>query len=126
MNAFRFAGLRALLAVGFAACMACTPSAQAHAVVKQSVPANGAVLDAAPKEVAITFNEKVEKMFTSATLKNASGATVKTPKGALDPANPAVFRMPLPQLASGKYVVKWTAVGTDGHRRTGDVRFTVK
>ncbi len=114
------------LAAGFAAALATAPAAWAHAVVKHSAPPQGAVLAAAPKEVAITFNEKVEKMFTSATLKDSAGATVKTAKGALDPANPAIFRMPLPPLAAGKYVVKWTAVGPDGHRRTGDLRFTVK
>lgn len=101
-------------------------SALAHAVVKQSVPAQGAILAAAPKEVRITFNEKVEKMFTAATLKNAAGATVGTAKAALDPADPATLRLPLPALKAGKYSVHWSAVGGDGHRRTGELRFTIK
>ncbi len=97
----------------------------AHAVIKQSVPANGATLAVAPKEVTITFNEKVEKMFTSAVLKTAAGATIATDKATIDAANPAVVRLALPALPSGAYVVKWTAVGRDGHRRTGDIGFTV-
>lgn len=100
--------------------------AMAHAVVKKSVPADGALLAAAPKEIAITFNEKVEKMFSTATLGDASGATVSTAKAALDPANPSVLKLAVPALQAGQYVVKWTAVGNDGHRRTGDIRFTVK
>lgn len=100
-------------------------AAMAHAVIKQSVPAQGAKLAVAPKEVVITFNEKVEKMFTSATLKTAAGATIATEKAAIDPVNPAVLRLALPALQSGAYVVKWTAVGHDGHRRTGDIGFTI-
>ncbi|UUZ48332.1 copper resistance protein CopC [Massilia sp. B-10] len=41
-------------------------------MVKQSVPAKGAVLAAAPKEIVITFNEKVEKLFSTATLKTGA------------------------------------------------------
>lgn len=100
-------------------------SALAHAVVKQSVPAQGAVLRAAPPEVRITFNEKVEKMFTTATVKNAAGATVSSARAALDPADPSTLRLPLPALKAGKYSVHWTAVGGDGHRRTGQLRFTI-
>lgn len=103
----------------------CSSAAMAHAVVKQSVPAPGARLAAAPKEVVITFNEKVEKMFTSATLNTAAGAKVATPKATLNPANPAILRLALPALQPGAYVVKWTAVGHDGHRRTGDIGFTI-
>ena len=103
-----------------------SPPALAHAIVKQSVPANGAVLAAAPREVTITFNEKLEKMFSSATLHDAAGATVSTAKAALDTSNPAVLRLPVPALKPGQYVVKWTAVGHDGHRLGGKISFTVR
>ena len=98
----------------------------AHAVVKQSVPANGAVLDAAPAQVEITFNEKVEKLFSTVTLKSAEGKAVPTAKASVDPANPSVLRLPVPALAGGKYVAHWTAVGHDGHRLSGDIRFSIK
>lgn len=117
--------MKALRALILAAAAACSSAAMAHAVIKQSTPANGARLAVAPKEVTITFNEKVEKMFTSAVLKTAAGATVATGKATVDPANPAVVRLALPALQAGAYVVKWTAVGHDGHRRTGDIGFTV-
>ncbi len=102
-----------------------TGPAQGHAVIKQSVPANGAVV-AAPREVTITFNEKLEKLFTSATLHHAGGAVVTTPKATLDPANPSVLRLAAPALKPGRYVVKWTAVGRDGHRLAGKIDFTVR
>ena len=100
--------------------------ALAHAVVKASVPAQGAVLAVAPKEVSITFNEKVEKLFSSVILKNAAGATVSTAKVRVDPANPAILRLAVPPLSAGAYVVHWSAVGHDGHRLAGDIRFSVK
>lgn len=101
-------------------------AALAHALVTASSPAQGAVLAAAPEEVSITFNEKVEKLFSNATLKDARGATVSTAKARVDDVNPAVLRLALPALAPGKYVVKWTAVGIDGHRRAGDIAFSIK
>lgn len=103
----------------------CSSAAMAHAMVKQSVPADGATLAVAPTQVTITFNEKVEKMFTSATLSSASGAVIATGKAALDPANPAVLRLALPALQPGAYAVKWSAVGHDGHRRSGQIAFTI-
>ena len=117
--------MKALRAFFLLAAVLCGPAAVAHAVVKTSVPAQGAKLAVAPREVVITFNEKLEKMFTSATVKNAAGATVATPKAVLDPANPAVLRLALPALGSGGYVVKWIAVGHDGHRRNGELAFSV-
>ena len=104
----------------------CSAGAMAHAIVTKSSPAQDAQVSSAPREVTITFNEKVEKLFSTATLADGSGAAISTPKAKIDPANPAVLRLAVPVLGSGKYLVKWTAVGGDGHRRTGDIRFTVK
>ena len=104
----------------------CSAGAMAHAIVTKSSPANNAQVVRTPREVTITFNEKVEKLFSTATLADDSGKAISTPKAQIDPANPAKLRLTVPALASGKYLVKWTAVGGDGHRRTGDIRFTVK
>lgn len=114
------------LALAAALTLACGPQAMAHAVIKHASPAEGAVLAVAPQEASITFNEKVEAMFTSATLKNAAGATVSKTKAVIDPADAATVRLPLPALASGKYTIHWKTVGSDGHRRTGEIRFSVK
>ena len=100
-------------------------AAMAHAVVKHAEPAQGARLAAAPKEAVITFNEKVEKMFTSATLKTGAGAAIATAKARVDPADPTTLRLALPALQSGAYVVKWTAVGHDGHRLSGTIGFSI-
>ncbi|WP_426207913.1 copper resistance CopC family protein [Massilia sp. TWP1-3-3] len=102
------------------------PAAQAHATLKQSAPADGAVLARAPTEVSITFNEALEKLFSGAVLRDRAGSLVGNAKAALDPANPAVLRLAVPPLKPGRYVVKWTAVGHDGHRQHGAIRFSVR
>ena len=114
------------LALAATLALACGAPAMAHAVIKQSSPAEGAVLAASPKHITLTFNEKVEGMFTAATVSNAAGATVSKKKAMIDPADEATVRLPLPPLASGKYTVKWHAVGSDGHRRTGQIRFSIQ
>lgn len=100
--------------------------ASAHAMLKLSVPAAGSTVAPGPKEVAITFNEKVEAAFSAVSVKDAAGKDVASGKASVDAANPAILRVALPSLASGAYLVKWAAVGHDGHRRTGEFRFTVK
>lgn len=115
--------MRSLIAL---AALTLSAPALAHAVLKQSVPANGAVLDLAPAHIELTFNEKVEKLFSTVTLKDAAGKGVPTAKAAVDPAKPAVLRLPLPALGRGKYVAHWTAVGHDGHRLGGDITFSVR
>ncbi len=103
------------------------PFAAAHATLKKSSPAAGAVLDAAPNEITLTFNERVEQAFSSITLTDAGGhAVADTAKAAVDAANPAMLRLVLPPLPAGAYTVDWAAAGHDGHRRKGGFAFTVK
>jgi methionine-rich copper-binding protein CopC len=117
-----------LAAIGciFAATALASPLAAAHAALKASVPAADATLDAAPKEIALTFNEKIEVAFSSATVKDAAGKPVAIGKPRVDEANPALMHIDVPELASGAYKVDWVAVGRDGHRRTGAFKFSVK
>lgn len=122
-RAFPRALVRTLLLVGAAGVCA---GASAHAMLKLPVPAAGSTVAHSPKEVAITFNEKVEAAFSAVSVKDASGKDVASGKASVDTVNPAILRVALPSLASGAYLVKWAAVGHDGHRRTGEFRFTVK
>lgn len=102
------------------------PLASAHAILKGSTPQAGAVLAAAPKDITLTFNEKVEEAFSSITLTRGDGGAVATGKAKPDSANPAVMHLATPPLTAGEYTVKWAVAGHDGHRRTGEFKFTVK
>ncbi len=103
-----------------------SPYASAHASLKSSDPQAGATLAAAPKEIALTFNEKVEAAFSSITLSTNDGKPVTVGKARVDAGNPAILHLDVPALAAGDYTVKWAVAGHDGHRRTGEYKFSVK
>lgn len=115
-----------IVATAMAAATLASPIASAHAALKSSNPQAGATLAAAPKEITLTFNEKVEEAFSTITLADGEGKAITTDKAKVDAANPAILRLVAPTLAAGSYTVTWAVAGHDGHRRKGDFKFTVK
>lgn len=115
-----------MMASALVAATLASPFAAAHAGLKNSDPRAGAVLAAAPKDISLTFNEKIEEAFSSVTLADAEGKAVTTGKAKVDGANPSVLHLEVPALAAGEYTVKWAVAGGDGHRRKGDFKFSVK
>lgn len=103
-----------------------SPFASAHASLKSSIPAAGATVARAPKEISLTFNEKVEEAFSTVTLADGHGKPVASSKAKVDAGNPAILRMQAPALSAGAYTVSWAVAGHDGHRRKGAFTFTVK
>ena len=115
-----------IIATAMAAATVASPFASAHASLKSSNPEAGATLAAAPKEIALTFNEKIEEAFSTITLADGEGKAVAADKAKVDAANPAILRLVAPTLAAGSYTVTWAVAGHDGHRRKGEFKFTVK
>ena len=109
-----------------AAAALASPFAWAHATLKNSNPEAGSTLAAAPQEITLTFNEKVEPAFSSITLADGAGKAVAAGKAKVDADTPAILRVEVPALSAGAYTVTWAAAGHDGHRRKGDFKFTVK
>lgn len=109
-----------------ASAMAGSSSVWAHAGLQTSIPEKDAEIAAAPKEITLQFNEKLESAFSTAKLVDSTGKQVNVEKPALDAANPSVMKLPVPALSPGKYKVEYVGVGHDGHRRKGDYSFTVK
>lgn len=110
----------------FTAATIAAPLAMAHAKLTSSNPTPGAVLEAAPAEITLTFNEKIEQAFSTVTLTFTDGKVVETEKAKVDAANPAIVRVQTKGLSAGTYTVKWAVAGHDGHRRTGTFSFSVK
>jgi copper resistance protein C len=100
--------------------------ALAHATLQEARPARDAELATPPKEIVLSFNERLEPAFSQAMLLNADGTPAGAGKAAIDAADPAVMKLPLPALKPGRYRVEYVVVGHDGHRRKGDYSFTVK
>ncbi|CDG83810.1 copper resistance CopC family protein [Janthinobacterium agaricidamnosum NBRC 102515 = DSM 9628] len=115
-----------ILAGAMAAATLASPFAAAHASLKSASPEAGAVLAAAPRDITLTFNEKIEEAFSTMTLADAQGKAVVAEKARIDATNPAILRLEVPPLPAGAYSVTWAVAGHDGHRRKGDFKFTVK
>jgi methionine-rich copper-binding protein CopC len=119
--------IQKIVAAGvFTAATIAAPLAMAHAKLTASTPTPGAVLETAPAEISLTFNEKVEQAFSTVTLTYTDGKVVETEKAKVDAGNPAIVRLQTKGLTTGTYTVKWAVAGHDGHRRTGTFSFSVK
>lgn len=116
-----------VLSVVLGASTLASPLAMAHATIQLSEPAANAQLDKSPGAITLTFNEDVEPTFSSIVLQDATGKAVPDiGKAAVDAANKRLLKLDLPALKSGGYIVRWVAVGPDGHRRNGQYNFSVK
>lgn len=110
------------MACATAGAILAAPYAAAHAMLKESSPAANSSVSA-PKEIALVFNERIEPAFSSVKVSDATGKEIAAGKGQADGAS---LKLEVPELAPGAYAVQWVGVGPDGHRRTGQFRFTVK
>ncbi|WP_233148847.1 copper homeostasis periplasmic binding protein CopC [Shimwellia pseudoproteus] len=103
------------------------PQVLAHAHLQQQLPAQQAVLAAAPQEIRLTFSEGIEPGFSKITLTDAKRHPVKT--GQLHTLagqqQVAIVSVDSP-LAAGEYQVDWQVVSVDGHKTRGSYRFTMK
>ncbi|MFO7172766.1 MAG: copper resistance protein CopC [Bacillota bacterium] len=98
-------------------------TAQAHAGLEESVPADGAVLSAPPPEVRITFTEPLEPQLSTLTLVDAQGQPVPGTTQAAEGDRTLTLR--LPPLPSGAFRVRWRILAKDGHVTEGSIEFTV-
>lgn len=97
-------------------------AAWAHAVLRETVPQDGARLDAPPHEVVLRFNEPVTPIAVQV-LDAAGNAVPGT--GPLS-ASDEVVRLALPHhLGDGAYVVSYRTTSADGHPVAGSITFGV-
>lgn len=95
-----------------------------HLRLTKSVPAKDAVLETAPIEIRLWYNQNVKMPVTSVTL------THKEAEIALPPVElteePKSFRVALPDsLGNGTYTVAWATAGNDDHVIHGSFSYTV-
>lgn len=106
--------------------MSVSAGAFAHASLQTASPKSGEVLDKAPKEIVLHFNEALEAAFSKITLKDHQGVMVKTEKATVDKAHPETLRLVTPKLGVGTYQVQWSTMTQDGHRAKNQYSFQVK
>jgi methionine-rich copper-binding protein CopC len=112
---------RALLAAAAAALFGTSPGL-AHSLLLESSPAAEATLAAAPVQLTLRFNNRIEKRLSRITLRDERGTpqalTIAAADGGADRLAAAV-----PPLAPGAYRVEWHVLSTDGHVVSGSFGF---
>lgn len=98
--------------------------AAAHAELVSTDPEEGAVLEAAPETVTLTFNEPVRLTSQEVAVYDAQGETVDASAGASG-VEVTVALTGAADLANGTYVVSWNVLSSDGHPVSGALTFSV-
>jgi methionine-rich copper-binding protein CopC len=97
-----------------------------HAKLKSALPSGGSTV-AAPKELRLTFSEKVEVKIAKITLLRGTEEVAALGAVSADTQAPETVVVPVTQpLAAGAYTVKYRVAGPDGHPMGGSYSFSVK
>jgi len=101
-------------------------AAGAHALIRSSDPADGALLQRAPRQVLITFTEEPDPSLSVIHVLDQGGRPVESGKAERVPGRPLELRVPLKQVPNGVYTVSWRVVSrVDGHVTAGAYSFGV-
>jgi methionine-rich copper-binding protein CopC len=120
---YRFA--RLTLIVAFSVGIPVT-SALAHSMLVKAEPPRRAVLTKSPTQVRLWFNEKIEGDYASLVVLDVKKQPITDIKPTLSPDDQKSIVLPLPELAPGKYSVKFRVLSVDGHVVESTFDFTVK
>jgi copper resistance protein C len=106
-----------------AAVMAVSP-ALAHSFLVEATPSSKDHVAAAPKTIKLRFGGGVEPKYSKLTVEGADGKVLG--EGSIGvPDKPRELSMDAPDLAPGKYVVRYRVLSVDGHVVEGNYEFTV-
>ncbi|MEN9561223.1 MAG: hypothetical protein RIQ56_496, partial [Candidatus Parcubacteria bacterium] len=98
----------------------------AHAIPIDSTPASSAMLEAMPREVAITFSERPDELASFIQVRGPRGNTVSEETARISPQDPKELIVAVPKADEGTYTVSWGVVSADdGHFSKGSFFFHV-
>jgi methionine-rich copper-binding protein CopC len=96
-------------------------TANAHAHLQKSSPADNSVITTAPPNLVLNFSEAAR--LTALSIQKDS-----EPEQKLKPLPTTAAQqisVPLPPLTAGAYAVNWRVVSDDGHMMAGALHFTI-
>jgi methionine-rich copper-binding protein CopC len=96
-------------------------AAHAHAFLDHASPRVGSTVRAPPREVTLWFTQQLEPSFSSAQVRDSSGARVD--QGAH--ASGMQLHVPVKSLPPGTYKVHWRVLSVDTHTTEGNFSFRV-
>nr|WP_269931877.1 copper resistance protein CopC [Aminobacter sp. HY435] len=111
----------ATLLIAAVALLGVTAAASAHASLLRSAPAEGAVIDAWPAQVTLSFSEPVRPLV----LRLIGPDGTSRPLDAVASDSMLAIDPPNASNAAGSYLLAWRVVSSDGHPVGGTVAFAV-
>ena len=86
----------------------------AHAIIEKAIPAPNSQVKEPPKEIVLTFNERMEEELYSIKVFNADGDIVTESETQLSIDQKQLTQV-LPTLSDGTYTVSYRVLSADGH-----------
>ncbi len=120
--------LATLAALVFGLLLAGAGPASAHAALTGSDPADGVVVDTAPKEVTLSFSEAIAVGDDSIRVLDPSGKRADTEAEPKDLSEGSTVRYGVALhsgLPDGTYTVAWQAISADSHPISGAFTFSI-
>jgi copper resistance protein C len=112
-----------LALVGASWLMSAAP-AFAHSFLVEAAPSSKDHVAASPKTVKLRFGGGVEPPYSKLTIETPDGKVLA--EGAVGkPETPRELSLDSPELAPGRYIVRYRVLSTDGHIVQGNYEFTV-
>jgi methionine-rich copper-binding protein CopC len=96
-------------------------TANAHAHLQKSSPADGSVIKTSPSELVLNFSEAARLTALSIQKGDEPPQNLKPLPTSAAPQ----VSVPLPALTPGTYSVKWRVLSDDGHVMSGTLHFTL-
>jgi copper transport protein len=116
--------LLCLICLGLVVC--CINGVQAHAFLIRSDPADNSVLEEAPQAARLWFSEALIPGLSSAHILDLDGNQIEIDSIQVDPSDPKLMTLGLPQLEQGVYTVSWEVSSAfDGHASRGYFVFRI-
>jgi methionine-rich copper-binding protein CopC len=99
-----------------------TAESNAHAFLDHAEPKVGNTVAAPPREVTLTFTQKLEPAFSTITVTNAAGQRVDSGKVRVNGSQMSILLKP---GGTGTYHVNWHVLSVDTHTTEGNFTFQV-
>jgi copper resistance protein C len=96
--------------------------AEAHAFLDHAEPRVGSTISTAPRELSLSYTQKLEPAFSSVEVTDANGMRVDLGKPSI---SSSVMRVGLKALSPGTYRVRWHVLSVDTHTTEGSFTFQV-
>jgi copper transport protein len=105
--------------------VAAAAPASAHAILDETTPTAGQVVDSSPKAITLRFNESVEVALGAIRVYNSKGNRLDVGSASHPGGQQSQVRVSVPKLDKDSYVVTWRVISSDAHPVTGAFTFQV-